>query len=268
MKTLFLLCVLLYLFFLSAAHANEPYVTVRLSDYKPHYFKNKNGQWMGIEYDMVKEIIQKAGYKMMPVLTNWSRGLADLKAGKLDILLCMVKTPERKKFIHFLGISTHEQTVLLTKEHNQQIQINCLDDFTKMNHFFGIRQNFFYSREFNSRYEIDRYFSSHFISVATAELVPRMLKADRIIGALGNKTSLFHNLLSDPEYSEFIIKELSFFKPVPVYFGASKKADPQKLEKLQKAYNSLKDSGRLDAILKSWIGEHAVWKLQLSNTKG
>ncbi|MCF6248836.1 MAG: transporter substrate-binding domain-containing protein [Desulfobacula sp.] len=255
MKLKIIFIVIIFLFLQSIASANDQkIVTVRLSDYKPHYFQNENGEWAGIEYDMVKKIIETAGYQMKPVFYNWSRGLASLEAGKLDIMLCMAMTPERHKFVYFLGISTHEQTVLVVKKENKNIPMTTMDDFVKKGSVFGIRQNFFYSKEFNEKLKNDDNFASRFISLATSQLTPRMISANRITGAFGDKISLSYNLLNNPEYSDFSIVVLPFFKPIPVYFGLSKNADPKKLRDLQMAYDYLKASGQLQSILEKWVG--------------
>ncbi|MCP4623071.1 MAG: hypothetical protein GY850_06015 [bacterium] len=60
-------------------------------------------------------------------------------------------------------------------------------------------------------------------------------------------------LKTDDAYAGLAMVTVPFFLPADVYFGASKKIAPQKLEKLQAAYETLKAQGAFKAIIARWI---------------
>lgn len=219
----------------------------------PYTIQDSHRNLKGLEIDMVNALLKKAGFQAEFINYPWNRAIEMLKYGELDILMTMSKTPEREKFTHFLGISTHQKYVLFVRKENTGIVIKTLDDLTKDGYLFGIRQNFFYSDEFNKRLEKDKIFRDHFLAVAQIDINLNRVKNGRLTGCIGDSILTGYQLKNDKTYEDLRVMNVPFFQEQPVYFGVSRKINAEKFEKLQKAYHSLDEKGVFKEIIRRWM---------------
>lgn len=221
----------------------------------PFAMQNENGAIDGIVVEMAERLIRSAG--MTPVFESlpWNRAMEYIKSGRLDMMTILSKTPEREKFIHFLGQCIDEQVALLVRRENKGLRFETLDDLARDDHLFGIRQNFFYSVAFNRRLETDPSFREHFEANAKGVLNLEKVKQKRLTGTLGNYIGLAYMQKTNPAYSGLVVMKLPFFEPSPTYFGVSKAvaADADKLARLEKAHAELTSNGVFGAIVDKWL---------------
>lgn len=253
MKKSFIAVLLLSLVYSNCVYANNDVLTVCTFPMAPYTFKDSNGNLKGLEIDLVNALLKEAGFQVKFIKYPWNRALEMLKYGELDILMTMSKTPEREEFTHFLGVSTHQKYVLFVRKENAGIVINTLDDMTRDGYFFGIRQNFFYSDEFNKRLATDKKFKSHFLSVAQIDINLNRVNIGRLTGCIGDSILTGYQVKMDKTYEDIRVMNLPFFQTQPVYFGVSKKISAEKLKKLQKGYHSLDDRGVFKEIIRKWM---------------
>lgn len=218
----------------------------------PYTIEDGKGHFKGLEIDLANALVKKAGFQTKFTIYPWNRAIEMLKHGSLDILMTLSKTPEREAFTYFLGVSTYQNYVLFVHKKNTGIAIHSLDDFTKEGYLFGIRQNFFYSDEFNERLKTDESFKRHFISVARINLNLNSVKEGRMTGCIGDRTLTGYQVRTDNELKDITMVRLPFFHVDPVYFGVSMKISPEKLEKLKTAYAALDKSGEFKRIIRKW----------------
>jgi polar amino acid transport system substrate-binding protein len=75
---------------------------VGLSVFIPWSFRDKNGEWVGFEVDVAKQLAKDMGVKIEFVPTKWESLIPSLLAGKFDLIIAgMTRTPERALKINF-----------------------------------------------------------------------------------------------------------------------------------------------------------------------
>jgi ABC-type amino acid transport substrate-binding protein len=127
-----------------------------------------------------------------------------------------------------------------------------LNDFTKEGYLFGIRQNFFYTEEFNGRLKNDAEFKRHFIAVARIGQNLHSVKEGRMTGCIGDSLLTNYEVRKNSDFKEITMVHLPFFRPEPVYFGVSRKTGPDKIEKLKRSYEILNKKGEFKKIIRKW----------------
>ena len=237
----------------AGAMAGEESVSVLVFEMPPWSFHDKNKEWTGLGVDLTRTLANEAGYRLAFQTLPWNRALEYLRSGRLDIIFFLSKTPEREQYVHFLGPSAYEQVCLVVRKENTGLKLQTFDDMAQPDFLWGIRDNTFYSKEFNHRLETDPDFSEHFERIAKFAINLQRVKAGRIIGLLGDYFAASHILKTTADWSDLRVVRTPFFKPTPVYFGASAKLPPQKLGKLQAAYDALQARGAFEKIVQKWI---------------
>jgi len=106
-----LLCLLLL--FSAAAWAEAPCVlTQRWNQDPPYSMKMPDGRISGIYVDLLREALARMDCSAVLVEMPWARAVAELHAGRLDILPGMLRNPERESFVHFAIERWHARNVL------------------------------------------------------------------------------------------------------------------------------------------------------------
>ena len=235
------------------AKTDEDTLSMLVFEIPPWSFQNDAGQWDGFGVELVRTLLEKAGFRLSFQTLPWSRALEYMKSGNLDIMVQLSKTPEREEFIHFLGVSAYDQVCLVVRKENAGIELKTLDDMIKNDYLWGIRDKSFYSREFNARLENDTVFSAHFERITKFAINIDRVIAGRIIGLLGDCAGVHYRINTDPRCADLRVLTVPFFKPAPVYFGVSKQLSAEKRDRLQKAYDELAGRGVFKAIVKKWL---------------
>ncbi|MBT8366280.1 MAG: transporter substrate-binding domain-containing protein [Deltaproteobacteria bacterium] len=83
----------------------------------PFEFFDATKVYSGIASDYVRRLNKQLNIKMTPVLNlSWSEVMNKARAGEIDVLPCVAKTPERSKFLLFSEPYISFPTVILTRE--------------------------------------------------------------------------------------------------------------------------------------------------------
>lgn len=94
--------------------------TIRLGidpDWEPFEFRNADGEYQGMAADMVRILNGKLGVRMAPAANlSWVEVLAAAKAGEVDVIPCLVRSPEREAFLLFTDPYLSFPMVLITRE--------------------------------------------------------------------------------------------------------------------------------------------------------
>lgn len=231
-------------------------ISVRCVPVYPYKYIDENGNLNGMEVELASTLIKHAGFEVQFVDCPWSRALFQLKHGSLTILMNFSKSDEREAYAHYLGVSTYEQTILILRKENKGLIINTLDDFARKGTIFGIRENFFYTTAFHQRYENDPGFKSHFDTVSQASdriINPKKVASGRITGCFGDLVLSKALIARNKELKDLVVVETPVFPKNPVYFGVSRKLDPQIYQGLQKSYQQLDNEGVFERIRAKWL---------------
>jgi len=209
----------------------------------PFVYKDKENSWQGIEIDIISELVERAGFTYQ-VIDNldWNEAYSALRRGELDMMPTLSYTLERKKDIHYLGISGYEHVVLITLK-DTNITINTLDDFLQSKHNFGLVNNVLYSNDFNNRLMNDKQFKKKFYYANALDTRVKLLKSKRIIGFLYRKHAALDNFESNDDFKGLKLVELTVFKPEPIYLGIRKTLPLYVIQKLQQTYRQMIKEG-------------------------
>ena len=228
---------------------------IRVAEYPPQYYRDASGNWTGIDVELGRALAEAAGLSVEFLELPWSRALESMKKGTLDLMMNLSRTPEREKFMHFIGPERVVSMVLVVKEGSESLPVVTMDDLLKVSEQedrqFGIQQDLFYSQEFNERLR-DPAFAKHFDAVVDPALNPRKVLGDRILGFFEDKTAMAYEIAKNPAYEGLAIHPF-VLEEEEVYFGISKKITLEKLAALEDAYQKLEADGTFESIRqRSW----------------
>lgn len=82
--------------------ANHPTVTVVGSQYPPYLFRNRQGDWVGLNSDVLTTVAQLTGLQFVYApSTSIAESLALLKSGQADMSTTLSDSPQRRDFLNF-----------------------------------------------------------------------------------------------------------------------------------------------------------------------
>ncbi len=101
------------------------------SDYAwpPYDFVNEQGQHAGISADIIENIRQTTGLDIQIKSGVWSNIMDDMKAGRLDGLVCAIKTPAREAYLNFSPPYTTMPNVIVLNT-NDDHRVQSMKDLT------------------------------------------------------------------------------------------------------------------------------------------
>jgi len=229
----------------------ESPLIVRVSNYPPYYSQNEQGDWVGIEIEVLEEVLKEADLDYEYLQMPWGRALEQMKVGEVNIMLALTRTTEREEYIDYVGASRYEQMVLVVKKENENMDIRRLDDLTKFNKQFGLQIKAYYPK-LSERIKQDESFKKHFFLVKASKQNPDMTVNDHTLGFFEDKINIMYAIRNTPKYEELVIHSFSLAEPTPVYIGVSRKVSLTVRTKLKEAYGRLEKDGVLTRILDKW----------------
>jgi len=94
-------------------------------DYKPYTFLDTNGVAQGLDVDLMRAIARQANLDVEYKLSSWTEALAELEAGKVDVLLGIFHTEARSAVFDFTVAHTVEFHAVFAP---QDSPLNSLED--------------------------------------------------------------------------------------------------------------------------------------------
>ena len=84
--------------------------------YSPYAMQDQAGQIVGIDPDFLELVAQRTGLKFQhEVRRDWGKMIEDFKAGQVDLLLSLGRTPEREQYLVYTDSYTFAPNVLITR---------------------------------------------------------------------------------------------------------------------------------------------------------
>ena len=235
----------------------ETVIRVRTTPIEPYTKIDSQGNRSGLQINLVHTLLEGTDIRAEFVDIPWNRALKNLEFGELDLLLPLSRTPERETFTNFIGVALYEQNAIFVRRDGTVQDFQTLNDLLLGDRSFGIRENFFYSKEFNNRLERDPKFAAHFEAASTNVNFAKVSKG-RMDGCIFNIISGAYLIKSEPEFSNMQFIKVPFFPPQPGYFGVSKKLDPTITNTLRNNYARLAAEGAFEKIVTEFIASLAM----------
>jgi polar amino acid transport system substrate-binding protein len=242
---------------MSLASSGTEKIRVRVTQFAPNYFL-QDGQWTGLDVQLAEAVIREAGYVPEYHELPWSRALAYMQSGQVDMMMNLSRTPDREEFMHFIGPERISKRVLVVRRENLNLPISSLDDLAKTAERtripYGIQQDAKYSDAFDARYQKDPEFAKHFEPVPQGALLPKKTSAGRNLGFFEDENYVIWQSRTNPEFQELAVHPFVLSSD-PVYFGISKQVNVAMMKKLDAAFQKLEKNGALARIRAHWGGK-------------
>lgn len=203
-------------------------------DWRPYIYK-ENGQIVGPEYRLIKQIAEKAQCNVVFIETPWARALKELKTGQLDLLYGASFTKERSEYAYFSNPYRYETFKLVVKAKVKQPPISFEDWLVENKQLVTISE-FYYGQSIDNllhkhSHQINR------LQVRHDDQLLGMLLLDRIEAYLIEEVVGLNHIKAANGALQLV--ELVDSKPEPMHLMLSKTLDPSMLERVNLALNGI-----------------------------
>ncbi|MEQ9825259.1 MAG: transporter substrate-binding domain-containing protein [Puniceicoccaceae bacterium] len=96
--------------------ANPTLRVAAMTDFPPFEFLDKQGNYVGIHADMLRNLAERLGLRLEPVHGNWSELETMLERKELDVQPSMVPNTERNRFLHFSDWTFNAPICIVTRD--------------------------------------------------------------------------------------------------------------------------------------------------------
>jgi len=253
MKKIILFIVMIFFLIVNTGFSAE--VTVRVPEgdtYPPFFIQDEKGKWSGLSIELVEALLKEAGftanYKPLP----FARAITYMQEGKIDMMLNMTITEERKAFMNFIGPQLDE-TIVLVVNKDSDFTITSLDDLKKLPKSVGVEKGRVYGKAFEEKRAADETLKSRLSEVTEVDSNEKLLEADRISGFLGYGYNTFYQIKTSPLCKNFKTHPFVISQDW-VHFGFSKKSvSAEMLQKLQEAFDRARQKGVFETIRQGYV---------------
>jgi polar amino acid transport system substrate-binding protein len=120
------------------------------------------------------------------IITPWRRALFKMEEGKLDLIMNLSITEERKNYMLYIGPQRDESVILVVRKESD-FKINTLNDFKNLPKPVAMVRGSFYGKSFDSKFKCDSSFAKKIYLANGTEQLVSMLNAKRISGYIRQK---------------------------------------------------------------------------------
>jgi polar amino acid transport system substrate-binding protein len=220
--------------------------------WEPYQGMSVDGQFTGIDMDIVKAIFDDMGCSMEFVKMPWKRALISVQNGNIDLTMGASVLPEREKYAVFsLPYRDESFSIFLEKGGNVKYRINEIEDIMKYKIKLGTVRGYYYGPEFEAAMKNPK-FRKYIEEVHDDEANIRKMEKGRIKACLINYyVGVFLlkkcDLMDKLEHSPFTLKSGT----IHVMFS-KKTVSPDIIRRFNESLTKLKNSGKLDQIIKKY----------------
>ena len=223
---------------------------VRVHDVPPLYYQ-EDGKWKGVSIELLEALLAEAECKPNYTLVPWKRSLRSMESGRIDVMMNISHSPERAKYMHYVGPVQTEVTVLIVND-DFNYKIESFDDIKNLPGKIVYESGNYYGAAFADKYANDPEFRAKFIQVTHNADIPNMLKAGRAIAELDTLEIALYNVKYNVGYSNMKLYDFGLIS-APTFFVFSKASVDQNLIlKLQEANIKLLNNDVYKVIVDKW----------------
>ncbi len=209
---------------------------------EPPYTDLVDGKLVGENIQIAKLLAKSVGLKPTFIRCPFARCLSMVKHGQADMILGLMKLPEREKELLFLNpayMVQHYPLRFFTLS-TKKIVINSFDDLNKL--LVGTLRGGNYFELFDNDKRITK------IEITSREQLVQMLLRGRVDTFIDREESILP-LLSPEEYKKITLADYQYAKPVKVYIAISQNSDVSTYAgRLSKQLNKFVTDGTITTI--------------------
>ncbi len=128
-------------------------INIVTEEYPPYEYI-ENGQWVGLNVDIVREVCKRVGDTLVFESYPWKRCIKMMQEGTAEGIMSLIKTPERAKFISFPAFNLSNEKNVIFSHKGSGIKINSLDDLKGK--FLGVQKKYSYGERFDNYQGLDK----------------------------------------------------------------------------------------------------------------
>ncbi|MET0858058.1 MAG: transporter substrate-binding domain-containing protein [Telluria sp.] len=174
---------------LPALDAHACTKTVRWYDDAPYSYRGPDGQITGFDADLTRAILKRMGCEAVFVEMPWARALAELEAGRLDVLPSSFRSAERDAFAYFSKPSLQSPNLLyLGPKARSAYKLSKLDDIIGTRFQLGVQIGVSYGDVFD-KLKANPRFKENQVSITQRRNAWKMMELGRIDGMIADEAS-------------------------------------------------------------------------------
>lgn len=239
-----------FLIFSSKAFTETCVKTYRTTDEPPFNYKSDASPYgfTGIYADSVRLVLNMMGCEIVFVEIPWARALAELSAGRVDIVSGAFDIPERRRFAHYAehGYPSANMLFMRAQEANEK-GIKSFSDFIESDLTLGALIDVNYGPEYWQAKELGL-MDERLNLASSREVLWRMLDRGRVDAVIANHLAGIMDL-SELGYSREIHSTGIELSSAPAFIIFSKASvDEAFVKRFNEAYKKISENGMLQQI--------------------
>jgi len=212
-----------------------------------------NGNFTGLDTEVMREALSRAGYRLELVPQTWARSLEQVKDGSLDGLSLAYKVPEREAYAHFTQPYLHLRTAVfyrLDRFRTMPHRVHALQQVIQSEHLrVGITEGYVYPQPVNG-----------ILSEARERTSIQPLDADNLaLLAEGKVDVVFADELSGvstvmaEHWSKLIGHTVLDLPARPIHLIFSRQSvDAETVDRINKAIDEMRAAGSSSRIVRTY----------------
>ena len=174
---------------LGSAVAAECVKTVRWFDDAPYSYKAPDGSVQGLNPDLAREALARMNCQAKFVEMPWARALAELEAGRLDILPGALRRPERERFAYFSRPVNRSPNVLFVRKASaDKFAISRLSDIVGTPFRLGMQPSVSYGPDYDVLAKTPA-FAARLTTLTSRRSAWKMMELDRLDGIIADEVT-------------------------------------------------------------------------------
>ncbi|UZP66967.1 transporter substrate-binding domain-containing protein [Desulfovibrio mangrovi] len=226
-------------------------VTLPVDDWPP-YRTISSGSMSGLDFDLMKELAGRLGFRLNYQPMPWNRSLAQMKQGKADAMTGLARRPERELYIYYIEPPYSSCSTVFYTPKGQGDSIRTYEDLN------GKRLGFVLGSAYFPRFDEDK--SLNKMGVVAEEQLIRMGLAGRLDVFVGTDCQVDYEIMQQGLGDKL---EKAVYRPenkVDLYLGVSRYSlFFEHVDELERVMRQMKRDGTLkrinDAYFAPKVGE-------------
>ena len=217
-------------------------IRLRVYQAPPLYYRDQNNQWQGIDFDIARQVILNAGFKIELVQTPWKRALVELAEGSVDFMMSVGRTKEREEKYYWIGPYRKENMHLIVHQDDKDLKISSVDDLLSILKSRKLALGVLNGVDLrHPKLQTESRFRSELNYISNSTSIEQQLNMTvkrRIFGCAEIETLASYWITNRPKYSQLVIHPFVFYTD-DVYFAINKGIGAENYQRLLKSFENL-----------------------------
>jgi polar amino acid transport system substrate-binding protein len=218
----------------------------------PYQYHNKDRQLVGLDIDSFNAIMAEAKLSFTNAEIPWKTHLHFLKTGKMDLAMGASWSKEREEFAYFSKPYRKETVKLFVKKDNaNNIYLKTLSDLVGSQYRVGVESGYYYGQTYQELIKTAG-FQANINEVIDLEQNVTLLMKGYLDGFLVDPNTMQSFIKKYQMEDEFEQHPVEIYSADIFIMLSKQSSDIEILKKVNKAIETLTDSGELKRISQRW----------------